>query len=146
MPRQNYRLLNQLDDAFKRAVDDPAVSVIVLGGKGKHFSAGHDLGTPEKDRHLERERKLLWYDHRDLPGAESLYVLEQDAYLGFCRRWQELPKPPTALVQGACGAGGAWRQSEIKQARHEASAWKVPVSGSARSRQPAISRVPSSAR
>lgn len=108
---QNYRLLNQLDDAFKRAVDDPAVSVIVLGGKGKHFSAGHDLGTPEKDRHLERERKLLWYDHRDLPGAESQYVLEQDVYLGFCRRWQELPKPMIAMVQGACVAGGlmlAW--------------------------------------
>lgn len=108
---QNYRLLNQLDDAFKRAVDDPEVMVIVLGGKGKHFSAGHDLGTPDRDRDMARERKLLWYDHRELPGAESQYVLEQDAYLGFCRRWQDIPKPMIAMVQGACVAGGlmlAW--------------------------------------
>ncbi len=108
---QNYRLLNQLDEAFKRAVEDPEVKVIVLGGNGKHFSSGHDLGTPDRDRDMPRERKLLWYDHLDLLGAESQYVLEQDAYLGFCRRWQEIPKPMIAMVQGACVAGGlmlAW--------------------------------------
>lgn len=108
---QNYRLLNQLDDTFRHAVEDPAVKVIVLGGEGKHFSAGHDLGTPEKDRDHERERKLLWYPHNGLPGAEEQYALEQDAYLGFCRRWQEIPKPMIAMVQGACIAGGlmlAW--------------------------------------
>jgi enoyl-CoA hydratase len=108
---QNYRLLNQLDDTFRRAVEDPEVKVIVLGGEGKHFSAGHDLGTPEKDREYERTRKLLWYPHNGLPGAEEQYVLEQDAYLGFCRRWQEIPKPMIAMVQGACIAGGlmlAW--------------------------------------
>jgi enoyl-CoA hydratase len=108
---QNYRLLNELDDMFKRAVEDDAVKVIVLGGRGKHFSAGHDLGTPEKDLDLPRERKLLWYSHLDREGAEGLYALEQDAYLGFCRRWQEIPKPMIAMVQGACIAGGlmlAW--------------------------------------
>lgn len=108
---QNYRLLNELDEAYRRAVEDPEVKVIVLGGEGKHFSAGHDLGTPEKDRDLPRERKLLWYPHGGLPGAEEQYALEQDAYLGFCRRWQEIPKPMIAMVQGACIAGGlmlAW--------------------------------------
>jgi enoyl-CoA hydratase len=108
---QNYRMLNQLDDLFRRAVDDDAVKAIVLGGRGKHFSAGHDLGTPEKDKHLSRERKLLWWDHLDREGAEGQYVLEQDAYLGFCRRWQDIPKPMIAMVQGACIAGGlmlAW--------------------------------------
>ncbi len=108
---QNYRLLNQLDDCYRRAVEDEAVKVIVLGGKGKHFSAGHDLGTPGRDRDQPRERKLLWYDHRGLEGAEAQYVLEQDAYLGFCRRWEEIPKPMIAMVQGACIAGGlmiAW--------------------------------------
>ncbi len=108
---QNYRLLNELDDQFRRAVDDDAVKCIVLGGEGKHFSAGHDLGSPEKDKHLERDRKLLWPSHLDRPGAELQYVLEQDAYLGLCRRWQEIPKPMIAMVQGACVAGGlmlAW--------------------------------------
>jgi enoyl-CoA hydratase len=108
---QNYRLLNELDDMFKRAVEDDAVKAIVLGGRGKHFSAGHDLGTPERDLHMPRERKLLWYSHLDREGAEGQYALEQDAYLGFCRRWQEIPKPMIAMVQGACIAGGlmlAW--------------------------------------
>ncbi|WBX82788.1 enoyl-CoA hydratase [Sphingosinicella microcystinivorans] len=108
---QNYRLLNQLDAAFRRAVEDDAVKVIVLGGEGKHFSAGHDIGTPEKDSNLPRERVHLWWDHTNKGGAERQYVLEQDAYLGLCRRWQDIPKPMIAMVQGACVAGGlmlAW--------------------------------------
>jgi len=108
---QNYRLLNQLDAAFKRAVEDDGVKVIVLGGEGKHFSAGHDIGTPEKDSNLPRERIHLWWDHLNKGGAERQYVLEQDAYLGLSRRWQDIPKPTIAMVQGACIAGGlmlAW--------------------------------------
>jgi enoyl-CoA hydratase len=103
---QNFRLLGQLEDAFRAAVDDDAVKVIVVGGAGKHFSAGHDLGSPGRDRDRPRQRHSLWYSHLDKPGVESQYVLEQDAYLGFCRRWQEIPKPTIAMVQGACiGAG-----------------------------------------
>ena len=108
---QNYRLLNQLDAAFKRAVEDDDVKVIVLGGEGKHFSAGHDIGTPEKDSNFPRSRTSLWWDHLNKGGAERQYVLEQDAYLGLCRRWQDIPKPMIAMVQGACIAGGlmlAW--------------------------------------
>jgi enoyl-CoA hydratase len=108
---QNYRLLNQLDACFRRAVEDDAVKVVVLGGAGKHFSAGHDLGTPDKDTHEARERIDLWWAHQDKEGAERQYVLEQDAYLGLCRRWQQIPKPTIAMVQGACIAGGlmlAW--------------------------------------
>ncbi|MGE0741162.1 MAG: enoyl-CoA hydratase [Hyphomonadaceae bacterium] len=103
---QNYRLLAQLDDAFRRAVEDDNVAVVVLAGRGKHFSAGHDIGTPEKDGHLPRERKHLWDNHLNKDGAEKQYVLEQDAYLGFCRRWQEMSKPSVAMVQGGCIAGG----------------------------------------
>lgn len=103
---QNYRLLGQLDDAFKRAVEDDDVAVVVLGGRGKHFSAGHDIGTPEKDGHLPRERQHLWDNHLNKDGAEKQYVLEQDAYLGLCRRWQDMSKPSIAMVQGGCIAGG----------------------------------------
>lgn len=108
---QNLRLLNQLDDLFRCAVDDTEVKVIVLGGRGKHFSAGHDLGTAERDKHLERSRIHLWPSHLELDGAEGQYVLEQDVYLGLCRRWQDIPKPLIAMVQGGCIAGGlmlAW--------------------------------------
>jgi enoyl-CoA hydratase len=108
---QNSQMTYALDDAFRRAVDDDAVKVIVLAGAGKHFSAGHDIGTPGRDVTLSFERRHLWYDHVNKPAAEFLYTREQEVYLGMCRRWRECPKPTIAMVQGACVAGGlmlAW--------------------------------------
>lgn len=108
---QNAQLLYALDNAFRDAVDDDAVKVIVLGAEGKHFSVGHDIGTPGRDVGKSQHRALLWYDHADKPGAEFLYAREQEAYLGLCRRWQDIPKPTIAMVHGACIAGGlmlAW--------------------------------------
>ena len=69
---QNAQMLYALDAAFKRAVDDPAVKVIVLGGEGKHFSAGHDIGTPGRDVALSQNRRFLFPDHADKPEAEFL--------------------------------------------------------------------------
>jgi enoyl-CoA hydratase len=108
---QNSQMTYALDDAFRRAVDDDAVKVIVLAGEGKHFSAGHDIGTPGRDVAKSFERRLLWADHANKPAAEMLYTREQEVYLGMCRRWRDAPKPTIAAVQGACVAGGlmlAW--------------------------------------
>jgi enoyl-CoA hydratase len=108
---QNAQLLYALDAAFARAVNNDDVKVIVLGGEGKHFSVGHDIGSPGRDIGRSQDRKSLWYDHANKPGAEFLYAREQEAYLGLCRRWAEIPKPTIAIVQGACIAGGlmlAW--------------------------------------
>lgn len=108
---QNGKMTYLLDDAFKKAVADNEVKVIVLRGEGKHFSAGHDIGTPGRDVHLSQDRVTMWYDHADKEGGEFLYVREAEAYLGMCRRWREIPKPTIAAVQGACIAGGlmlAW--------------------------------------
>ena len=108
---QNGKMTYLLDDAFKKAVADDEVKVIVLRGEGKHFSAGHDIGTPGRDVHLSQDRVTMWYDHTDKEGGEFLYVREAEAYLGMCRRWREIPKPTIAAVQGACIAGGlmlAW--------------------------------------
>ncbi|MBD2836143.1 enoyl-CoA hydratase [Pseudomonas sp. JM0905a] len=108
---QNSRMTYALDAAFKRACDDDNVKVIVLRGAGKHFSAGHDIGTPGRDVNQSFERTSLWYDHVNKPGGEFLYAREQEVYLGMCRRWRDMPKPTIAMVQGACIAGGlmlAW--------------------------------------
>ncbi len=108
---QNSQMTYALDAAFRRAVDDDSVKVIVLGGIGKHFSAGHDIGTPGRDVNRPFERQHLWWDHSNKPGGEFLYVREQEVYLNMCRRWREIPKPTIAMVQGACVAGGlmlAW--------------------------------------
>lgn len=108
---QNSQMTYALDAAFRRAVDDDAVRVIVLRGAGRHFSAGHDIGTPGRDVDKSFERAHLWWDHTNKPGAEFNYAREQEVYLGMCRRWHALPKPTIAMVQGACVAGGlmlAW--------------------------------------
>ncbi|HEY0914722.1 MAG TPA: enoyl-CoA hydratase [Solimonas sp.] len=108
---QNSKMTYALDSAFRRAVDDDAVKVIVLAGTGRNFSAGHDIGTPERDAHESFERQHLWYDHVGKPGGEFQYAREQEVYLGMCRRWRDVPKPTIAMVQGACIAGGlmlAW--------------------------------------
>ncbi|POX57189.1 enoyl-CoA hydratase [Streptomyces sp. Ru71] len=109
---QNSAMTYALDRAFYRAADDDEVKAVILAGAGKHFSAGHDIGTPGRDAHLPFERRAgLWWDHSDKGGAESRYARESEVYLGMCRRWRELPKPLIASVQGACVAGGlmlAW--------------------------------------
>jgi enoyl-CoA hydratase len=108
---QNSQMTYALDAGFRRAVDDDSVKVIVLRGEGKHFSAGHDIGTPGRDVNKPFERETLWWDHTNKPGAEQLFVREQEVYLGMCRRWHDIPKPTIAMVQGACVAGGlmlAW--------------------------------------
>lgn len=108
---QNGQLLYALDACFKRAADDDTVKVIVLRGAGEHFTAGHDIGSPERDIDQSQPRVTLWYDHVDKTGGEFLYARESDAYLGLCRRWRDLPKPTIAMVHGACISGGlmlAW--------------------------------------
>ncbi|MFT5608181.1 MAG: enoyl-CoA hydratase [Parvicella sp.] len=108
---QNSQMTYALDKAFQLATNDDDVKVIILAGNGKHFSAGHDIGTPGRDVDKTFERTQLWYDHVNKPGGEFLYAREQEVYLGMCRRWRDLPKPTIAMVQGACVAGGlmlAW--------------------------------------
>jgi enoyl-CoA hydratase len=108
---QNGQMTYALDDAFRRAVNDDAVRCIVLAGNGKHFSAGHDIGTPGRDLHHEFDKREILPGHTNKPAAELLYTREQEQYLGMCRRWRDAPKPTVAMVQGACIAGGlmlAW--------------------------------------
>ena len=109
---QNSAMTYALDAAFQRATDDDAVKVIVLAGNGKHFCAGHDIGTPGRDVDQTFERKaVIWWDHTDKEGGDQRFARESEVYLGMCRRWREIPKPVIAMVHGACIAGGlmlAW--------------------------------------
>ncbi|HEY0772437.1 MAG TPA: enoyl-CoA hydratase [Nocardioidaceae bacterium] len=109
---QNSKMTYALDAAFSRAVDDDEVKVIVLSGNGKHFCAGHDIGTPGRDVDQTFDRKaVMWWDHTDKEGGDQRFARESEVYLGMCRRWREIPKPTIAMVHGACIAGGlmlAW--------------------------------------
>jgi len=104
---QNSEMTYALDRAFQRAVDDDGVKVIVLAGAGKHFSAGHDIGTPGRDVDVHYDNTAtLWWDHVGREGGDFRYAREMEIYLGMCRRWRDIPKPMIAMVQGACIAGG----------------------------------------
>lgn len=120
---QNSAMTYALDDAFYRAADDDEVRVIVLAGNGEHFSAGHDIGSPERDAETRFDRRAsLWWDHTDKRGAANRYARESEVYLGMCRRWREVPKPTIAMVQGACVAGAlmlAW-SCDLVIASHDA--------------------------
>ncbi|MGU3292789.1 enoyl-CoA hydratase [Williamsia sp. M5A3_1d] len=109
---QNSVMTYSLDAAFVKAVADRAVSVIVLRANGKHFSAGHDIGTPERDFHVAYPNTAtIWWDHTDRTGGDQRLAREMEVYVGMCRRWRDIPKPVIAQVHGACIAGGlmlAW--------------------------------------
>jgi enoyl-CoA hydratase len=109
---QNDHMTYELDRAFLRAGNDDAVGAILLRGEGKHFSSGHDLGTPSTGFAATSEDRVSpWYDPSNKLGGERMYSREQEVYLGMCRRWRDLPKPTVAAVQGGCIAGGlmlAW--------------------------------------
>ena len=102
-------MLDELDAAWTMAAKDRDVLVIVVKANGKHFSSGHDMsGSNEalggdKDKQAGSEANQLNWKER---GLESLYEWESKYYLGYSRRWRDIPKPSIAAVQGACIAGG----------------------------------------
>jgi enoyl-CoA hydratase len=106
---QNEQLLNELNDAWERAAADDDVGVILLRANGPHFSAGHDIAfDPNKPRSASMQKIG---DTIQTHGTLALHNWEAKHYLGYSRRWREIPKPSIAAVQGACIAGGlllAW--------------------------------------
>jgi enoyl-CoA hydratase len=95
---QSRVLLEEMDAAFAQAVADDEVRVIVLGGVGEHFSAGHDLGTPDELEDVAR---------RPYPkGIRGQYQRSWEVNVENSLRWRELPKPTIAMVQGYCIFGG----------------------------------------
>jgi enoyl-CoA hydratase len=95
---QSRILLEELDDAFNTAVDDNEVKVIILAGAGKHFSAGHDLGSPQE---MEDQKKTPLE-----PGFKGEYRRLWERFFENTMRWRDLPKPTIAQVQGYCIMGG----------------------------------------
>ncbi len=95
---QSRTLLEEMDDAFTRAVADDAVRVIMLSGAGEHFSAGHDLGTPEE--RADREKRGYVAD------PSSRYLSMKERLCEMHLRWRNLAKPTIAMVQGYCIFGG----------------------------------------
>jgi enoyl-CoA hydratase len=89
---ENQALLDALDAALAAAAADDAVRVVILAGRGDHFSAGHDL--------KEAQAKRAGFT------VEQRWAYESLRYFDYCMRIWDFPKPVIAQVQGACIAGG----------------------------------------
>lgn len=96
---QSRLMIEEMDQAFAAAAEDDSVRVIILSGEGDHFSAGHDLGTPEEL--ADREARGGLPDH--LGGR---YARSWEMFVAATMRWRNVPKPTIAMVQGYCIFGG----------------------------------------
>lgn len=86
----NSQTISELLLALDEVAANPAVRLLVLRGRGKHFCAGGDLGWMQQAATLDFNGNLA--DARNL--AELLYNLYQ------------LKKPTLAVIQGAVFGGG----------------------------------------
>lgn len=89
---QSQQMLDELMAAFDEARVDDSVNVVIVGGKGAHFSAGHDL----KQAQAERANFTV----------EERWAYEELRYFDYSLKIWDFPKPTIAQVQGACVAGG----------------------------------------
>ena len=93
-------MLDDLDEAWRRAAENDEVRVIILQANGKHFSAGHDI----KGVGSEGDEPPSW-------TLAGIYAIEARRFLEYSLRWRNIPKPSIAAVQGVCISGGlllAW--------------------------------------
>ncbi|EHP40322.1 enoyl-CoA hydratase [Cupriavidus basilensis OR16] len=89
---QSQQMLDELDHAMQEAAADDTVRVVVIAGRGQHFSAGHDL----KEAQAKRADFTV----------EERWSYESVRYFDYCMRIWDFPKPTIAQVQGACVSGG----------------------------------------
>jgi enoyl-CoA hydratase len=106
---QNRGMLVELNDAFLRAETDDAVRVVILGGNGKMFSSGNDMGskqameeyTPGPNQHSSRT-----VNGGTRVGSENLMLQEWHYFFQNTLRWRNLRKITIAQVHGPVYAAG----------------------------------------
>src|SRR5262252_6841042 len=106
---QNRGLLAELGEAMLAAEADDQVRVVILGGAGPLFSAGHDLGSP--DSMSERsdgpgQHPTYRQYGGSRTGAEQRTLQEWHFFFNNTRRWRDLRKITIAQVQDAVYAAG----------------------------------------
>jgi methylglutaconyl-CoA hydratase len=86
----NEQLIADLSDACMRLDADASVRVVVLAGRGKHFSAGADLN---------------WM-RRAAQGSEADNLEDARRFARMLRALSAMSKPTIARIQGAALGGG----------------------------------------
>jgi enoyl-CoA hydratase len=106
---QNRGLLVELNDAFLHAEADDQVRVVILGGMGPMFSAGHDLGSSEARREAEagpHQHPTRVSNGGTREGAERRMLQEWHYFFQNTLRWRNLRKITIAQVHGTVFAAG----------------------------------------
>ncbi|HEY2814167.1 MAG TPA: enoyl-CoA hydratase [Acidimicrobiales bacterium] len=106
---QNRGMLVDLNDAMLRAEADDEVRVVILGGLGPMFSAGHDMGskasieemTPGPTQHPTRQ-----INGATRQGTEALMLQEWHYFFDNTRRWRNLRKITIGQAHGDVYAAG----------------------------------------
>ncbi|MCY4037801.1 MAG: enoyl-CoA hydratase [bacterium] len=107
---QNRGLLVELDDAVMRAERADDVRVVILGGNGKMFSSGHDMGSKVAlEEYATHPTRFINGGSR--VGTESMVLQEWHYYFQNTLRWRNLRKITVAQVHGPVYSAGlmlAW--------------------------------------
>jgi len=106
---QHRGLLVDLHNAFLEAEADDQVRVVILGGHGKMFSSGHDMGSTD----MQNERRGGPNEHPTAStnggtrkGSENLMLQEWHYFFQNTLRWRNLRKITVAQVHGTVYAAG----------------------------------------
>ncbi|HKH25202.1 MAG TPA: enoyl-CoA hydratase [Acidimicrobiales bacterium] len=106
---QNRGMLVELNDAFLRAEADDQVRVVILGGMGPMFSAGHDMGSKVSTEEYmpgPKQHPSFQVNGGTRAGAERLMLQEWHHYFDNTRRWRNLRKITVAQVHGDVYSAG----------------------------------------
>jgi enoyl-CoA hydratase len=84
----DWQMLGDIEKLQNAIEEDDSIRAVVIKGKGKHFSAGVNVETLQKTDAPYMLKKLDWIQR-------------------VWSRWQTLPVPVIAAIQGACIGGAA---------------------------------------
>jgi enoyl-CoA hydratase len=102
---QNRGMLVELDNAFLAAEADDQVRVVILGGMGPLFSAGHDMGSKQATEEWQTHPTSVT-NGGTRQGAEKLVLQEWHYYFQNTLRWRNLRKITIGQAHGPVFAAG----------------------------------------
>ncbi|HEY7070381.1 MAG TPA: enoyl-CoA hydratase, partial [Acidimicrobiales bacterium] len=99
---QNRGMLVELNDAMLRAEADDDVRVVILGGVGPMFSAGHDMGSKVAMEEYTgpNQHPTRTVNGSNRKGAEALMLQEWHYFFDNTRRWRNLRKITIGQAHG----------------------------------------------
>jgi len=106
---QSRGLLVDLNNAFMEAEADDQVRIILLGGTGKMFSSGHDLGSKQSIEERmpgPNQHPTFQINGGTRLGSENLMLQEWHYFFDNTRRWRNLRKITIGQAHGDVYAAG----------------------------------------